>query len=258
VRLLAATVSPFVAASKRMIDLARIERGPLRTEPYRWAEIDDLFAPADAAALAREFPRDRFKRLADYGGEKDFEYEARPLIGMGADSVALAHGLSPAWQGLAQEFLSTSYRAAVSRLIGVDLAAAPLEVNVFHYPPGGSLGAHPDLRDKIVTHVLYFNETWNEADGGCLRILRSKDEADYVQQIAPRVGNSALLVRADHSWHAVSAVARGCRASRRSLTATFYHPGSISTMWPPGDATPLRPYTDNAWLRAWRRLLRRR
>lgn len=236
-----------------MIDLERIARGPLRTDPFRWAEIDGLFAPDDAATLAREFPRDRFKRLADYGGEKDFEYEARPLVGMGADALALADGLSPAWRALGEAFLDPAYRAALTRLTGLDLAAAPLEVNVFHYPPGGALGAHPDLRDKLVTHVLYFNEAWDEADGGCLRILRSKNEADCAHTIAPRVGTSALLVRSNDSWHAVSAVARHCQASRRSLTATFYRAGSVSTMWPPGDATPLRPYSDSRWRRAWRR-----
>jgi hypothetical protein len=57
-----------------MIDLNRITRNSLQTEPYQWAVIDRLFAEPDAAALAATFPRDRFKRQADYGGEKVFEY----------------------------------------------------------------------------------------------------------------------------------------------------------------------------------------
>jgi hypothetical protein len=59
-----------------MIDLDRISRQHLETKPYRWAVVDGLFSPPDAAALAKTFPRDHFKRLADYAGEKDFEYEA--------------------------------------------------------------------------------------------------------------------------------------------------------------------------------------
>ena len=39
-------------------------------------------------------------------------------------------------------------------------------------------------------------------------------------QVSPLVGNSAVLVRSDDSWHAVSRVAEHCRLSRRSLTAT--------------------------------------
>jgi Rps23 Pro-64 3,4-dihydroxylase Tpa1-like proline 4-hydroxylase len=97
-----------------------------------------------------------------------------------------------------------------------------------------------DLKDKIVTHVFYFNRAWDKTDGGCLTILRSPSMADVVADVAPLLGNSSVLVRSDKSWHAVSRVVEGCRRSRRSMTVTFYHPGSLSTMWPPGDASPLR------------------
>jgi SM-20-related protein len=60
-----------------------------------------------------------------------------------------------AWSALADDLRSPVYRAAMSALIGVDPSEAAIE-NVFHDPPGGSMRAHPDLRDKIVTHVLYF------------------------------------------------------------------------------------------------------
>jgi SM-20-related protein len=225
-----------------MMDLDRISRHPLESEPYRWAVIDGLFSSRDAAALAATFPRDHFKRLADYGGEKDFEYESRKLIGMGEQEISGPEGLSSAWRALASDFLSPAYRESMSALTGFDLRTAALEVNVFHYPPGGSLGAHPDLRDKIVTHVLYFNASWNDEDGGCLTILRSSDPRDIVRTVSPVVGTSAILVRSDNSWHAVSPLAKSCRLSRRSLTATFYHPGSVSTMWPPSDTTPLHHY----------------
>jgi SM-20-related protein len=239
-----------------MLILNRIAQHQLETEPYRWAVIDGRFSPADAASLASTYPRDHFKRLADYGGEKDFEYEARALIGMGEQAVSRREELSPAWQALAGDFLSLEYRQAMSSLTGFDLSPAPLEVNVFHYPPGGSLGAHPDLLDKIVTHVLYFNDSWNDDDGGCLTILGSSNPHDVVKAVSPLVGNSAVLVRSDNSWHAVSPVVKTCRRSRRSLTATFYHPGSVSTMWPPGDATPLHDYASSRMARLWRRLVR--
>jgi SM-20-related protein len=233
-----------------MIDLERIAKHKLETSPYRWAMIDGLFSAEDAAALASTFPRDHFKRLADYAGEKDFEYEARALIGMGERSISREAHLSAAWRTLANDLLSDRYRDAMSTLTGFDLGTAPLEVNVFHYPPGGSLGAHPDLSDKIVTHVLYFNDAWNVADGGCLEILRSRDAGDVASTIPPVVGNSAVLVRSDDSWHAVSPVVKSCRLSRRSLTATFYRPGSRSTMWPDGDETPLHTYgaDQRSWL----------
>lgn len=245
-----------------MIDLTQIARHTLQTQPYAWAAVGNLFAPRDASNLAATFPCDHFKSVVGYGGEKDYEYEARALIPMGAETIAYPEELSAAWLSLAHDLLAPAYRAALSLLTGRDLTTAPLEVNVFHYGPGACLGPHPDLADKIVTHVLYFNQSWNRADGGCLNILRSADAADMAAEVLPIVGNSVVLVRSENSWHAVSRVVDGCHRSRRSLTATFYQHGSVSTMWPPGDTTPLHNYSaadlalearrTSSWWTRWR------
>ena len=225
-----------------MLDLTQIARCTLETRPYAWAAIGNLFAPRDAEALAATYPHDHFKTVTGHDGQKAYDYECRGLIGMGADRVTHPEELSPAWLELANDLLSRDYRVAMSLLIGRDLTAAPLEVNVFHFGPRGHLGAHPDLPDKVVTHVLYFNRTWRQEDGGCLSILGSADESDVAAVVTPLVGNSSVLVRSDNSWHAVSPVVESCHLSRRSVTVTFYRPGSVSTMWPPGDATPLHRY----------------
>jgi Rps23 Pro-64 3,4-dihydroxylase Tpa1-like proline 4-hydroxylase len=161
---------------------------------------------------------------------------------MGADTITNPDDLSEAWRTLALDLLSPEYRAAMTTLTGCDLTEAPMEVNVFHYGPGGSMDAHRDLPEKIVTHVLYFNRSWNATDGGCLRILRSSDPSDMVAEIPPLAGYSSVIIRSENSWHAVSRVASDAAISRRSVTVTFYRPGSVSTMWPSGDNTPLHRY----------------
>jgi SM-20-related protein len=225
-----------------MLDLTAIARSTLRSEPYAWAEIDGMFFPKGAKALADSYPHDHFKTLEGHDGEKHFLYEARSLVGMGAETATHGEELSSAWLELAHDLLSREYRIAMSLLTLHDLTAAPIEVNVFHYGPGSSLGPHLDLPDKLVTHVLYCNRTWNPADGGCLNVLRSKDPADVAARILPLAGNSSVLVRSDRSWHAVQPVLEGSRKSRRSVTVTFYRTGAVSTMWPPGDTTPLHRY----------------
>jgi SM-20-related protein len=232
-----------------MIDLNRISGTHLESEPYQWAGINGLFSPEDAAALAATFPRDHFKRVADHVGQKKHDYQIRALIRMGDRSISRAARLSGAWQALGDDCLSPAYRAAMSSLIGVDLRTAELEVNVYHYPPGGSHGAHTDHRDKIVTHVLYFNQSWNDDDGGCLMVLRSADVRDIATTVSPIVGNSVVLVRSDNSWHAVSRVVNSCRLSRRSMTITFYRPGCVSTVWPRWDRALLHDYPSR-----WQRL----
>jgi SM-20-related protein len=226
-----------------MLDLSRFEPTALRTHPYAWAEVSKLYSAKEAAALAETFPCDHFKTVSGYGGEKNYDYEARALLSMGTHAIAFPEELSEAWLNLAQDFDSVEYRDAMSRLTGIDLRTVPMEVNVFHYGPGASLGAHPDLPDKLVTHILYFNESWDRNDGGCLNILHGSNPNSVAAEIEPLIGNSAILMRSDNSWHAVSQVAGGCNSSRRSLTATFYRPGSVSSMWPNGDDTPLHRYS---------------
>lgn len=225
-----------------MLDVTQISRRTLETEPYSWAAVDGLFSPKDGAALVATYPRDHFKTLSGHDGEKQYLYESRSLLGMGADAPSFPDELSDAWLRLAHDLLSPEYRAAMSLLTGYDLTSAAIEANVFHYGSGSSLGPHLDLPAKRVTHVLYFNSSWNPADGGCLSILRSGNADDVAANILPLVGNSSVLVRSDRSWHAVQPVVEGCRKSRRSVTVTFYHPGAVSTMWPPGDTTPLHRY----------------
>lgn len=225
-----------------MLNIDRIKNAELESLPYAWARIDQLFLPQDRIALAQTFPRDHFKTVSGYGGEKDYEYEARALKPMSSDEIIFVEHLSDAWRRLAQDLGSPAYRAALSCLTGKDLSEAPMEVNVFHYGPGASLGAHPDLNDKVVTHILYFNSTWNRADGGCLSILSANDINAVSAVVEPLIGNSAVLVRSDSSWHAVSPVVKGCTSSRRSVTVTFYRPGSVSSMWPDNDPSPLHEY----------------
>jgi hypothetical protein len=225
-----------------MIDFTRIRNHVLARDPFDWAFMDNLYAPNDAADLAATYPTDHFKTVNGYDGEKGYSYESRCLVGMGSPTPSFPEGLSPAWRQLANDLVSPGYREAMSQLTGRDLSQFAIEANVFHFGPGAWLGPHVDLKDKIVTHVLYFNKTWDRNNGGCLAILRSSDMADEVSEILPVVGNCSVIVRSKKSWHAVKRVAEHCRESRRSVTVTFYAPGSVSTMWPPGDQTPLHDY----------------
>jgi len=225
-----------------MLSIDRIDKQVLRTDPYEWAFLEGLFSPADAAALASSFPRDKFKEVRGYDGEKGYVYVCRSLIHMGAREASFPDGLSPSWRQLAADLLSPAYRAAMTRLTGRDLSTTLLEVNVVHYGSGAWLGPHVDLKEKLTTHVFYFNETWDRTNGGCLGILRSSDSTDIAEEINPIVGSSAVIVRSDKSWHCVSRVADGCRLSRRSMNVIFHQRGAVSTMWPPSDTPVLADF----------------
>ncbi|MBV7451383.1 2OG-Fe(II) oxygenase [Acidovorax sp. sif1233] len=225
-----------------MIDFSKIRECRMNTQPFRWAEISNLYSQADCAALSETYPHDHFRTIEAYGGEKDYRYDARSLIPMGEQTISHAEFLSLPWQQLAKDLLSTEYRMAMSSITGLDLTSLPMEAHVYHYGRGGLLGPHRDLPEKMVTHVFYFNHKWHPTDGGCLAILNSSDAKDIAALVNPVIGNSATFVRSDNSWHEVTRVSERASQSRRSVTVTFYQPGSVSSMWPAGVEMELHDY----------------
>lgn len=217
-----------------ILDLDALGSATLDERPYRWGHVGPLFSPTDAARLSATVPLIGAEERADSDGRRAWSYFVRPLVAMGGSNGVRPHELDPAWRALADDLGGPRYRAVVSRLTGVDLSELDLEANVFFYPQGGYQEPHPDLPEKVVTHVLWFNEGWEAHFGGCLRILNSHDPDDLHCELLPSLGWSAVFVRSEYSWHSVTAVADDAPLGRRAVVATFYRPGSTSTMWPHG------------------------
>jgi Rps23 Pro-64 3,4-dihydroxylase Tpa1-like proline 4-hydroxylase len=60
---------------------------------------------------------------------------------------------------------------------------------------------HTDSLTKIITVLVYLNETWDEG-GGRLRLLRSgTDLEDYIDEVPPRFGTLLAFRRSNNSWH---------------------------------------------------------
>jgi SM-20-related protein len=226
-----------------MLKLSRLDSAPVYEQPFRWSLVERLFSAADGAQLAASFPTDHYMTIPVDDVERPYSYEARSIIKMGRSAVSYPERLAPAWCRLAEVVASPAYRAAMSRLTGLDLASAPMEANLYQYGPQGWLKPHCDIGSKVVTHVLYFNDRWRPSDGGCLRILDGPDISATVSEITPTVGRSAVIMRSDNSWHAVTPVRPSCSGLRRSMNIIFYVEGFSETMWPfDGEAECLHDY----------------
>ena len=203
----------------------------LHEEPFSWGYLRHAIAPAQAAELRRTFPRTEFWELSKHDGEKYMRFLIRPLVPLGAERPVFEASLAPAWRELVEGFLSPGYRASCERALGASLEDAPLEVSAWRWGPDSELGPHVDIPRKIASQVLYFNETWDPAFGGCLRILRSADEEDVAAELPPLLGSASLIVRSDCSWHAVPRVSRAAAGERLSVVVTWQHPDTTSPFW---------------------------
>lgn len=226
--------APGAAGPGPVLDLSALTAARLEEDPYQWCRVGPLFSPDVAQRLSQHIPLADSELREGRDRRRSWRYFVRPLVAMGASTAARPAGLDDTWRALATELAGHPYREALSALTGVDLTGLDLEANVFSYPPGSFQEPHPDLPEKIVTHVLWFNEAWDVSYGGCLRILRSSDEADVAHELLPELGWSAVFVRSEHSWHSVTAIVDDAPLDRRAVVATFYRPGSTSTMFPPG------------------------
>lgn len=222
-----------------MINFDSIKKARIESNPYEWGFIDDLFSSSDKEKLSAQYPMDHFKSVIGYDGDKTYEYECRNLIGMGKVSASFEQNLGDSWLNLSRDLLAPDYRNALSILYKRDLSTVPMEVNVFHYRHGASIVPHVNTPDYILSHILFFNEDWDDSHGGCLSILNSNNRDDVFTRVLPIAGHSVLIIRSNQSWYGIEPIKAGAKQSYRLVTITFYHPCTISTLWPPNEEAKL-------------------
>ncbi|NQX87097.1 MAG: hypothetical protein HRT77_00380 [Halioglobus sp.] len=118
------------------------------------------------------------------------------------------------WQEFIAELCSQAYRAEIERLLG----ARKVEFRFhWHYTPtGAEVSPHCDARREHGSHLFYFNSAreWDPAWGGATLALDDGGRLDYnsapnleefdnVIELDSMGNSSALMLRTDHSWHAV-------------------------------------------------------
>jgi hypothetical protein len=107
----------------------------------------------------------------------------------------------PTFQTLIDELEGDDFRKAFEEKFGLDLTDRPTVTTVRGRcdPRDGKI--HTDSTSKIITVLIYMNESW-EQPGGRLRLLRSAtDLNDIITEVPPVAGSLLAFKRSDNSWH---------------------------------------------------------
>jgi SM-20-related protein len=162
-----------------LLDLAAFAATPLVRDPFPYLIVPGFLGRAALDAIAADFPR-----------------IDRP----GSFPVSeLSFG--PRFAALLGELEGPSMRAACAAKFAIDLTARPTMVTVRGRAQRKDGRIHADSKTKLITVLLYMNESW-EAPGGRLRLLRSPDSlADYVAEVPPVEGTLIAFAVTPHSWH---------------------------------------------------------
>ena len=181
-----------------LLDLEAFDRTPLRRDPCDHVIVERFVRPEALAAINRDYPQ-----IADPG---NFPPEV------------LSYG--PACEMLVKELHSPELRAKVAAKFGVDLEPLRLEMTFRRFSEESDGAVHNDSRVKVVTALIYFNETWPHAEGR-LRLLRGKsDVRDYAAEIEPAAGNLIVFRRSETSYHGFEPFV----GERRSLQMYWVRP----------------------------------
>jgi len=152
---------------------------PLAIEPFPHLIVDGFIGKAALAAINADYPK-----LTSPGS-------------FPVDQVTFG----PAFRALLEELEGDEFREAFEEKFGFDLSGRPTITTVRGRcdPRDGKI--HTDSKSKIITVLIYMNESWEEA-GGRLRLLRSAhDLNDIIVEVPPVAGTMLAFRRSDNSWH---------------------------------------------------------
>ncbi|SEQ70705.1 hypothetical protein SAMN04244573_02100 [Azotobacter beijerinckii] len=198
----------------RYLDFEALERMDAKAfqaqHPYPWTNPAGLLTEEGYAALREGLPV--VEQFTEVVGKRR-RYGQRSH-----DRLALEYSptlsLSPPWQAFMKELSGPDYRQFIARMLGT--RAFRLRFHWHYTPASCSVSPHCDAREKLGSHIFYFNtgDDWRPEWGGQTVVLDDKGRFDARSAPAfedfdsatesQAMGNYSLLFcRRGNSWHGV-------------------------------------------------------
>lgn len=163
----------------QILNLEPFKQHPLTTEPFPYMVVKGIFQEQAIPGLTRDFPEITNAGL----------YPA-DVLDMGDNMHQLI-----------DELCSDEFRQVVEQKFGMDLKDRPPMVTLRKFARFKDGRIHADTDSKVVTILLYLNETWPHT-GGQLRFLRSPDDLEStIAEITPLAGTMAIFKVTPNGWH---------------------------------------------------------
>lgn len=163
----------------RHLDIGKLAAAKLETEPFMYTLVPGFIGPDTIARVNATYPP------ISKGGSYPIESLATDM----------------AIKEVIEELDGAEFQKAIEQKFSVELENRPKMYSLRGYTRGKDGQIHTDSKDKIITVLLYLNETWPH-EGGRLRLLRNgHDVDDFVTEVPPDNGTLLVFKRSDNSWH---------------------------------------------------------
>lgn len=107
-----------------------------------------------------------------------------------------------AFAKLIEDLQSAELAQVLTEKFGVDFTDKPRMITIRKVSQLSDGPVHNDSKSKILTMLVYLNESWDGTSAGCLRALTGPDSMDdYVMEVPPIAGNVFAFLRSENSWH---------------------------------------------------------
>jgi hypothetical protein len=161
------------------LDIAALDATPLNRDPYDYLVVPNFVRPEPFRHVIADYPQ---------------------VPGPGSHPLSEL-AIKGHFKALLDELDGPEFRRAIETKFGIDLSSRPTMYTVRGECRASDGKIHTDSATKIITVLLYMNESWDK-DGGRLRILRNgTDLNDYAAEVPPHGGTLLVFRRSEKSWH---------------------------------------------------------
>jgi len=226
--------------------LAALAAGRTHQEaPFRHATLDGLLSPEGFERLQAEYPSLELferhvglpRRFGQASHDRLYLELETSLYHRGetsAPGVIALGDLSAVWQQFIEQLRAEPYCRAVLGLLGARAATLRFTWHVAF--TGCSVSPHRDAREKLGTHLFYFNteREWSADWGGSTLLFGRRTTAtmnpgfDQFESAtaAPFLGNQSLIFRNQRAaWHGMKPLSAPAGCYRKIFAVVFDRPG---------------------------------
>jgi len=160
--------------------------------------LDNL---AKAIVATEPFPYFASSNLLDFAALQNILADFPDIQTSGVFTLSdLTYGKT--FSQLIQEIRSSEFESLIGEKFAVDLSGKPLMITARGRCQKKDGRIHTDSKDKLVTCLLYLNDSAWGSQGGRLRLLRDGNNLkNTIREVSPRGDNFVAFKRSDHSWH---------------------------------------------------------
>jgi SM-20-related protein len=165
--------------NENFINHAALEQAMLKNEPFPYLVIPQFLKPECVSELVKNFPA-----IANRGS-------------IPADAVQ-GSGI---FKQFIDEMQGPVLRNWIAEKFSIDLKDKPTMLTLRGQTTERDGYIHTDSKSKLITVLVYMNETWDD-EGGKLRLLKNKHSLeDYVEEVPALAGTCVMFKVTPNCWH---------------------------------------------------------